>query len=121
MVKIIVIFFATFLFSSSVFAQQDADTAQWFIKMKRELHLSTDQERRIKKIDYATQLNMLGVGQTHISNKAKQKKYAQINADRKKNIKKVLNKEQQERWQMILDNKPRRGVTDMPNERTINK
>ena len=121
MVKIIVIFFATFLFSARLFAQQDADTAQWFLKMKRELHLTKDQERQIKKYDYACQLNMMEVGSLRISDNAKQKKYAQINADRKKNIKKVLNKEQQERWQMILDNKPRRGVTNMPNERTINK
>jgi hypothetical protein len=121
MVKILFIFISIFLFSATVFAQHNADTAQWFIKMQRELHLTKDQERQIKKIDYATQLKMIGVGQSHISNKAKQKRYAQINSDRKKMIRNVLDKQQQERWQMILENKPRRGVTNMPNERTINK
>jgi Spy/CpxP family protein refolding chaperone len=121
MAKIFFIFISFFLFSTTVFAQHNADTARWFIQMQRELHLTKDQERQIKKIDYATQLNMLGVYQLKISNKAKQKKYAQLNSDRKKNINKVLNKEQRERWQMILENKPRRGVTNLPNERTINR
>lgn len=115
-------FFLCFLFlSATSYAQHNADTAQWFLKMKRELNLTKDQERQIKKFDYACQLNMITVGQSKISNKAKQKKYAQLNVDRKKRIMKVLNRDQRERWEMILNNTPRRGVTNLPNERTINQ
>ncbi len=121
MAKILLTFISLFLFSATVSAQHNADTAQWFIMMQRELHLTKNQEKQIKKVDYATQLKMLAVGQSHTTTKAKQKRYAQINSDRKKMIRDVLDKQQKERWQMILDNKPRRGVTNMPNERTVNK
>ena len=115
--KRLIILICIFSFSATTHAQQSADTATWFVKMKRELNLTQEQERQIKKIDYGTQIKILGVSQSHTSYKAKQKKIDAINSDRKRMIMKILNKDQRERWQMILDNTPRRGVTDMPNER----
>ena len=69
------------LFSTGTFAQQNVDTATWFVKMKRELHLTPNQERQIKKIDQGAQTKIVSVSQSKLSGKAKQKKIDAINAD----------------------------------------
>jgi len=107
---------AFILFLSPVFSQKKSDS-DWFVKMKRELHLTKNQETQILKIDKAAQAKIKALNKKQ-SPKSIAKKTKAIKADRKNKIMSLLTPTQQERWQMILDNVPRRGVTDMPNERT---
>ncbi len=107
---------AFILFLSPVFSQKKSDS-DWFVKMKRELHLTKNQETQILKIDKAAQAKIKALNKKQ-SPKSIAKKTEAIKADRKNKIMSLLTPTQQERWQMILDNTPRRGVTDMPNERT---
>lgn len=107
---------AFLLFSTPVFSQKKSDS-DWFVKMKRELNLTKTQETQILKIDKAAQVKINAINKKQ-SPKSIAKKTAAIKADRKNKIMNLLTPQQQERWQMILDNVPRRGVTDMPNERT---
>lgn len=107
---------AFILFLSPVFSQKKSDS-DWFVKMKRELHLTKNQETQILKIDKAAQAKIKALNKKQ-SPKSIAKKTEAIKADRKNKIMHLLTPTQQERWQMILDNTPRRGVTDMPNERT---
>lgn len=113
-------FFAVLLFSVPVFAQSKNDS-DWFVKMKRELHLSQSQEKQIVKIDNWSKAKINQINKKNLSSKEADKKIVEIKDERKRKIMNLLDAQQQERWQMILDNVPRRGVTDMPNERTINR
>ncbi len=110
---------AFILFLSPVFSQKKSDS-DWFVKMKRELHLTKNQETQILKIDKAAQAKIKALNKKQ-SPKSIAKKTEAIKADRKNKIMSLLTPTQQERWQMILDNTPRRGVTDMPNERTTKR
>lgn len=103
------------LFSTGSPAQHRYDES--FKKMKRELNLTKYQESRIKKLDKETGIKIDRTIKSDLT--FKKARIKQIEEERKNSIRRLLNPEQQERWQMILENKPRRGVTDMPNERTV--
>lgn len=102
-------------FSFASYAQHRYDES--FKKMKRELNLTEFQEKQVKKFDKEAENKINRTSTSSLT--SKKARIKQIEEERKNKIRRLLNPEQQERWQMILENKPRRGVTDMPNERTV--
>ena len=86
--------------------------------MKRELDLTKDQLKRLTGIDnYIT--SKVSYYDHNYTKKVAAKNAKNLFDQQRKNILSVLTKEQRPRAIMILDQKPRRGVTDMPNERTV--
>ena len=108
---------ALFIFKSSP-AQDIIHDHRWLLMMKRELDLNKSQLKKLTEIDnYIT--SKVYYYDHNYSKKIAAKKALDLFRQQRKKILSVLTKEQQERAIMILDQKPRRGVTDMPNERTV--
>ena len=115
--KFAVSILALLFFSTGLQAQHRYDES--FKKMKRELNLTKFQENKIKKLDKEAESKINRIARSGLT--SKKARIKEIEEERKNSIRDLLNPAQQERWQMILENKPRRGVTDMPNERTVKK
>ena len=99
-------------------AQDIIHDHRWLLMMKRELDLTKDQEKRLTEIDnYIT--SKVSYYDRNYNKKVAAKNAKNVFGQQRKKILSVLTKEQQERAIMILDQRPRRGVTDMPNERTV--
>lgn len=86
--------------------------------MKRELNLTKNQLKKLTDVD-----NYIMSKVFYFDHMYRKDEAASMSMDLfKQQIKKILailSYEQRPRAIMILDQKPRRGVTDMPNERTI--
>jgi Spy/CpxP family protein refolding chaperone len=86
----------------------------------RELKLTRAQQKKIRKInhDAAVEINLLEKNADGSEENAI--KIAKIRGARIKKITNALTPEQQVLWRKkIRENKPRRGVTGLPNERTV--
>jgi len=119
-IKGLAITMALFIFSSGAFAQEQdiIHDHRWLVSFKRELNLTTMQVKKLTGIDNFISAKVNSFDHRYSKKTAAKKAKALFNQQRKK-ILAVLTPEQQTRGIMILDQKPRRGVTDMPNERTV--
>ena len=86
--------------------------------MKRELHPTKNQVKKLTDIDNYI-MSKVYYFEHNYTKKAAAKRVNDLFNQQRKNILAVLTQDQQTRAIMILDQKPRRGVTDMPNERTV--
>ena len=111
---------ALFIFSAGAFAQEQdiIHDHRWLLSMKRELDLTKLQVNKLTGIDKYITAKMYSFEHRYTKKTAAKKTKDLFNQQRK-NILAVLTPEQQTRGIMILDQTPRRGVTDMPNERTV--
>ena len=108
---------ALFICKSSP-AQDIVHDHRWLLMMKRELDLTKDQLKRLTAIDNYI-MSKVAYYDHNYTKKVAAKNSKNLFDQQRKNILSVLTKEQRPRAIMILDQTPRRGVTDMPNERTV--
>jgi hypothetical protein len=114
----LILIIALFICTTAVSQDQDIiRDHKWLIMMKRELDLTKSQIKKLTAIDNYIMSKVYYYDHNYT------KKNAAISArnlfsQQRKKILSVLTQEQRPRAIMILDQKPRRGVTDMPNERT---
>ena len=115
--KFVFLLTAISFFSEALFSQWGKNEDPLTIK---ELRLTRLQEKKIRKInkDAAAKINFLkknNPGGDDITTKIEENNGARI-----KKIRNVLTREQQITWSKKLrENKPRRGATGLPNERTV--
>ena len=115
--KIVFLLAAISFFNEALFSQWVKNEDPLTIK---ELRLTKLQKKKIRKInkDAATEISLLkknNPGGDDFTTKIEENNGARI-----KKIRNVLNREQQITWSKKLrENKPRRGVTGLPNERTV--
>jgi hypothetical protein len=86
----------------------------------KELHLTKLQKRKIQKINYYATTEIDSLKTNNDNDEDLPTKIDNITGERIKKIRNCLTAEQQVTWRKILmNNKPRRGVTDLPNERIV--
>lgn len=115
--KIVFLLVAIFVFNEAVFSQWTNNEDPLTIK---ELKLTRLQQKKIRKInkDATTEISLLK--KNNGSNEEITTKVDKITGARIKKIRNILTPEQQITWRKkLMENKPRRGVTGLPNERTV--
>lgn len=119
-IKGMVITIALFIFSAGAAAQEQdiIHDHRWLVSMKRELDLTKVQVEKLTGIDNYITSKVYSFDHRY-TKKTAAKKSKDLFSQQRKKILSVLTPEQQRRGIMILDQRPRRGVTDMPNERTV--
>lgn len=86
----------------------------------KELNLSTKQKKKIKKYHKGNRTKKAAIKKnTSSKDQQKQKDLAQLRHEKEAKLQAILTAEQKEKMKQSKDNKPRRGVTNMPNERTV--
>ena len=115
--KIVFLLAAVFLFQEILFSQWDGNEDPLAIK---ELKLTRPQKKKIIKINNEAGIQIRLLKKKDLSNIESTAKIEQINGARIKKIRNNLTPEQQITWRKkLMESKPRRGVTGLPNERTI--
>jgi len=115
--KIVFLLAGIFLCSQALFSQWAANEDPLTIK---ELKLTRLQQKKIGKInhDAIIEINLLKKDESHSEENAIS--IERIHGARIKKIRKILTSEQQITWhKKLIENKPRRGVTGLPNERSV--
>ena len=115
--KIVFLFVAILVFNQELFSQWAVNENPLTLK---ELRLNRLQEKKIRKInkDAIAKINLLKKSYSGYEEVAT--KIDEINGARIKKIRKILTPEQQIIWRKkLMENKPHRGVTGLPNERTV--
>ena len=115
--KIAFLLVAVFFLNEAIFSQWPGNEDPLSIK---ELRLTRLQQKKIRRInkDAATEINFLEKNGS--KNEAITTRIDKIKGARIKKIRNCLTQEQQVAWrEKLMENKPRRGVTDSPNERTV--
>ena len=103
--------------SKQTIAQDIIHDHRWLLMMKRELILTKNQLKKLTDIDNYIMSKVYYYDHNDIKKEAATEAENLFNRQRKK-ILSVLTQDQRPRAIMILDQQPRRGVTNMPNERT---
>ena len=115
--KTVFLLATVFLFHGTLFSQWDGNEDPLTIK---ELKLTRLQVKKIIKINKEAGLQISLLKKNDPGNNESTAKIEQINGARIKKIRNNLTPEQQITWRKkLMENKPRRGITGLPNERTI--
>jgi len=115
--KIVFLLVAILLFHETLFSQWNGNEDPLTIK---ELKLTGVQEKKIIKINEEAELQISLLKENGPGNNESRAKIEQINGARIKKIRNNLTPEQQITWRKkLMESKPRRCVTGLPNERTI--
>ena len=88
-------------------------------EMMKALNLTKEQKVQLKSFHKSTkQENEAIKNNSALSKEQKKEKTEQLHKERHEKLESILTPEQKERMKQMRENKPRRGVTNMPNERT---
>lgn len=89
-------------------------------EMMKSLNLSKQQKDQLKASHKATKQEMVAIKKnSSLSEAQKKEKMQQLHKEKKEKLETILTPEQKARMKEFRKNEPRRGVTNMPNERTI--
>lgn len=89
-------------------------------EMLKSLNLSKQQKEQLKASHKATKQEMETIkNNSSLSEAQKKEKMKQLHKEKKEKLETILTPEQKARMKQIKNNEPRRGVTNLPNERTI--
>lgn len=105
-------------FTVSVQAQEKHDKTGKK-EIKKELHLSKQQSQELKTFHKKVKQQKAGIkNNTALNKKQKKARLAELKKDKHDKLEAILTPEQKEKIKQAKENMPRRGVTNMPNERT---
>ena len=87
--------------------------------MVKQLHLTKQQKKEMKAYKVSSKKKKEAIkNNSALTEQQKKEQLEQLKSDKHAKLEAVLTPEQKEKMKQTKDNKPRRGVTDMPNERT---
>lgn len=88
-------------------------------EMIKQLHLTKQQKRQFKAFHRSTKHEREAIkNNTALSQEQKSERLMHLRKENQEKLKSILTPEQKEKWMEMRKNEPKRGVTDMPNERT---
>lgn len=107
-----------FLFAFTLNAEaQKKDPKKAKKEMVKQLHLSKQQKKEMKAVSLKKKKEAVK-NNSALTEQQKKDQLAQLKNDKHAKMEAILTPEQKEKIKEAKDNKPRRGVTGMPNERT---
>ena len=116
--KPIVLLFLLFAFTINADAQKK-DHKKAKKEMVKQLHLTKQQKKEMKAFKLTTKKEREAIkSNSALTDQQKKDQLAQLKNDKHAKLEAILTPEQKEKMKQAKDNKPRRGVTNMPNERT---
>ena len=90
------------------------------VKKVKEFDLSKQQKKEIKKYKKADKVKVASIkNNSAITEQQKKDQLIQLRKEKHDKLETILTPEQKEKMKQMKKDKPRRGVTNMPNERTI--
>lgn len=133
MKKILFTFIIISLFSLTTFSQakeddillHQKDSALPMIKTEqtkiiKELNLSTKQKKKIKKYRKQHKAKKTNIkNNTVLNDQQNNDQLSELKKEKDTKLQAILTADQKEKMKQTKDGKPRRGVTNMPNERTV--
>ena len=91
-----------------------------YIKKNKELGLSKQQKKEIKKYKKADKANVAAIkNNPTLTEQQKKDELVQQRNEKREKLQTILTPEQKEKLKQMKKEQPRRGVTNMPNERTV--
>lgn len=88
-------------------------------EMMKSLNLSKQQKQQLKAFHKSTKSQREAIkNNTSLSEEQKKEKIEQLHKERHDKLESILTSEQKQKMNQSRENQPRRGVTNMPNERT---
>ena len=86
----------------------------------KELDLSKQQKKEVKKYRRSNKANVAAIkNNAALTEHQKKDKLMQIRKENHEKLQTILTPEQKEKMKQMKKEQPRRGVTNMPNERTV--
>ena len=128
MKKLIVLIIFLSLTGSKIFAQgiepkhqRDSTVPMNVMNVKvKELDLSKQQKKEIKKYKKADKVKVTVIkNNAALTEQQKKDQLMQVRKEKDDKLETILTPEQKEKMKQMKKDQPRRGVTNMPNERTI--
>ena len=91
-----------------------------YVKKIKELDLSKQQKKEIKKFKKADKATVAAIkNNPTLTEQQKKDQLAQQRNEKREKLQTILTPEQKEKLKQMKKEQPRRGVTNMPNERTV--
>jgi hypothetical protein len=129
MKKLFTIIIAISLFSSKAFSQDEIEPRYQKdsvielnttrLKEKKKIALSKQQKIQVKKYKHEAKLKKSAIQNNQgLTEGQKKEKLKQLHKENHKKLEAILTPAQKEEMKKRKNNTPRRGVTNMPNERT---
>ena len=88
-------------------------------EMVKQLHLSKQQKQQMKSFHKSTKQQSEAIkNNTTLTEQQKKSQLAQLKNEKHQKLEAILTPEQKEKMKQMKKGQPRRGVTNMPNERT---
>ena len=88
-------------------------------EMVKQLHLTKQQKKQVKTFHKSTKEKKDVIkNNTSLTEPQKKEQLAQLKNEKHTKLEAILTAEQKEKLKQATENKPHRGVTNMPNERT---
>lgn len=101
-----------------IFFQQDSSIPVKETNIRLAGH-SAKQEQQVKKIKKAYQEKKISVEKNNgLTSQQKKSRLDKLEKEKEEKLQAILTREQKEKMKKYKNNTPRRGVTNMPNERT---
>ncbi len=90
------------------------------VKKVKELELSNQQKKEIKKYKKSNKATVTAIeNNSALTEKQKKDQLMQVRKENHAKLETILTPEQKEKMKQMKKDQPRRGVTNMPNERTV--
>ncbi len=90
------------------------------VKKVKELDLSKQQKKEIKKYKKSDKVKITAIkNNAALTEQQKKDQLMQVRKEKHDKLETILTPEQKEKMKQIKKDQPRRGVTNMPNERTV--
>ena len=116
--KLLSIVIILFLFAINTNAQTKHNKKERK-EMMKSLHLTKQQKAELKSFHKSTKQQREAIkSNTALSQEQKKEKVEQMQKERHDKLESILTPEQKQKMREMRDSQPRRGVTNMPNERT---
>jgi hypothetical protein len=116
--KLIALLFLLFGFTINADAQKK-DHKKAKKEMLEQLHLTKQQKKEMKAYKAVSKKKKEAIKNNNaLTEQQKKEQLAQLKNDKHAKLEAILTSAQKEKIKQAKDSKPRRGVTDMPNERT---
>ena len=88
-------------------------------EMVKQLHLTKPQKQQMKSFHKSTkQQSEAIINNTYLTEQQKKAQLAQLKNEKQQKLEAILTPEQKQKMKQLKKDQPRRGVTNMPNERT---
>jgi periplasmic protein CpxP/Spy len=89
------------------------------VKKIKQANLTSDQKKQVKKYKKTNKAKKVVIkNNTALTEQQKKEQLGQLKTEKQQKLEAILTPEQKEKMKQTKENKPRRGVTNMPNERT---